>query len=126
MERYSKESTSKWQLRYSEDFKRFICEEYIKGSSSKQQIELKHNIGKSRLTYWLREMENSTKNLGIISLSEMKEQLNPTTNKDDNKSLTQLKIELEESRLLAEAYRKMVEIAEREFKITIIKKSNTK
>ncbi|MNL19119.1 hypothetical protein D3C87_1403040 [compost metagenome] len=43
-----------------------------------------------------------------------------------DESATQLKRELQEARLLVEAYRKMIEIAEHEFKIKIVKKSNSK
>lgn len=40
--------------------------------------------------------------------------------------LLQLKKELQEVQLLVEAYRRMITIAEQEFKIKIVKKSNTK
>ena len=56
----------------------------------------------------------------------MKESTNNLSNKDSKETLTELKKELQEARLLAEAYRKMFEIAEQEFKINIVKKSNTK
>jgi hypothetical protein len=56
----------------------------------------------------------------------MKEQTNRLSGNEDQESLSQLKRELQEARLLAEAYRKMIEIAEQEFKIKIVKKSNTK
>ncbi|MNY31490.1 hypothetical protein D3C86_1656560 [compost metagenome] len=56
----------------------------------------------------------------------MKEQTNKLSDKEGQESLSQLKKELQEARLLAEAYRRMIEIAEQEFKIKIVKKSNTK
>ncbi|WP_444671139.1 hypothetical protein [Flavobacterium columnare] len=46
--------------------------------------------------------------------------------RDSQKSITELEKELQEVKLLAEAYRRMIEIAEKEFKINIVKKSNTK
>ena len=55
MEIFSKKSSSKWHDRYSEEFKRFVCEEFLRSSATKQEIEIEYNIGKSRLTYWLRE-----------------------------------------------------------------------
>ena len=45
---------------------------------------------------------------------------------DSQKSITELEKELQEVKLLAETYRKMIEIAKKEFKINIAKKSNTK
>ncbi|MDD5149447.1 MAG: hypothetical protein PHC28_03060 [Flavobacterium sp.] len=56
MERYSKEYSSKWQSRYSEEFKRFVCNDYLTGSLTRREVEVKHCIGNSRLTYWLREI----------------------------------------------------------------------
>ncbi len=56
MERYSRICTSKWQSIYSEEFKRFVCNDYLTGSMTKREVESKHKIGNGRLTYWLREM----------------------------------------------------------------------
>ncbi|MNF98965.1 hypothetical protein D3C84_818470 [compost metagenome] len=56
----------------------------------------------------------------------MKDQTNKLSDREAEESVSQLKRELQEARLLAEAYRKMIEIAEQEFKIKIVKKSNTK
>lgn len=123
MDRYSTVSFSKWQSRYSEEFKRFVCNEYIRGTASKKQLERQYGIGKSRLTYWLRDIGYDSKPEGLLSLPQMKKAVKPET---EEKSASQLKIELEEAQLLAESYRKMIEIAERELKIKIIKKSNTK
>lgn len=47
-------------------------------------------------------------------------------NKEGEESVSQLRKELQEARLLAEAYCRMIEIAEQEFKIKIVKKSNAK
>lgn len=38
MERYSEVHPSKWQSKYSEEFKRFICNEYLNGSSTRRQL----------------------------------------------------------------------------------------
>lgn len=125
MERYSKTSSSKWQSKYSEEFKRFVCNDFLTGTLTKREIENKYNIGHTRLTYWLKEIGFDYSNPSIVSLPRMKEQTNKLSDKGQE-SLSQLKKELQEARLLAEAYRKMIEIAEQEFKIKIVKKSNTK
>ncbi len=109
--------------KYSEEFKRFICNEYLRGAGTKQQLEIKYGIGNSRLTYWLRDKGHTSRKLEVLSLPPMKKRVN---NEQEEKSIEQLNAELKEAQLLAETYRKMIEIAERELKINIIKKSNTK
>jgi transposase-like protein len=124
MERYSRISSSKWQSIYSEEFKRFVCNDYLTGSLTRREVEVKHGIGNSRLTYWLREMGYDYLKSRIVSLPDMKS-VN-FNEKDSQKSVTELEKELQETKFLVEAYRKMIEIAEKEFKINIVKKSNTK
>ena len=42
MERYSRVSSSKWQSKYSEEFKRFVCNDYLTGSLTSREVEVKH------------------------------------------------------------------------------------
>lgn len=126
MERYSKTSSSKWQSKYSEEFKRFVCNDFLTGTLTKREIENKYDIGHSRLTYWLKEIGFDYSKPSIVSLPRMKDQTNKLSGKETEESVSQLKRELQEARLLAEAYRRMIDIAEQEFKIKIVKKSNTK
>lgn len=126
MERYSRIRSSKWQSIYSEEFKRFVCNEYLAGSMTKKEVELKHNLGNGRLTYWLRERGYDYIKSRIVSLPVMRSVKNNSKEIDSQKSITELEKELQEAKLLAETYRKMIEIAEKEFKINIVKKSNTK
>jgi len=125
MERYSKTSSSKWQSRYSEEFKRFVCNEFLTGTLTRRELERKYSIGNSRITYWLKELGYDYSKPSIVPLPSMANQPETSLNKKED-SLSQLKKELQEARLLAEAYRKMIEVAEHEFKIKIVKKSNTK
>jgi transposase-like protein len=126
MERYSEVHPSKWQSKYSEEFKRFICNEYLNGTLTRREIEVKYNIGNSRITYWLREKGYDYVKTRIVPLPSMKQPTNNLNKKDSKESVSELKKDLQEAQLLAETYRKMIEIAEREFKISIVKKSNTK
>ncbi len=125
MERYSKTSSSKWQSRYSDEFKRFVCNEFLTGTSTRREIETKYNIGNSRITYWLKESGYDYSKPSIVPLPLMGGLLKKSLGTGEE-SLQQLKKELQEARLLAETYRKMIEVAEHEFKIKIVKKSNTK
>lgn len=125
MERYSKTSSSKFQNRYSEEFKAFVCSEFLTGTSKRKQIEDKYHLGHGLLTTWLRDKGYDFTNPRMVPLPIMTNQPNrPLNTKND--SVSDLKRELQEAKILAETYRKMIEIAEREFKIRIIKKSNTK
>ncbi|MDP5096151.1 MAG: hypothetical protein NWP90_00445 [Flavobacterium sp.] len=127
MERYSRKSDSKWQSIYSEEFKRFVCNEYLSGSLTKRDVEVKHGIGNGRLTYWLRERGfGHLKSRIVVPLPTMKSVENNNSEKDSKKSIVALEKELQEAQLLAETYRKIIEIAEKEFKINIVKKSSTK
>jgi transposase-like protein len=126
MERYSRLCSSKWQSIYSEEFKRFVCNDYLSGSMTKKQVELKHDLGNGRLTYWLRERGYDGLKSRIVSLPDMKKVKTSTGEKDSQKSITELEKELQDAKLLTEAYPRMIEIAEKEFKINIVKKSNTK
>jgi transposase-like protein len=126
MERFSEVHPSKWQSKYSEEFKRFICNEYLNGTLTRREIEVKYNIGNSRITYWLREKGYDYVKTRIVPLPSMKQPTNNLNNKESKESVSELKKDLQEAQLLAETYRKMIEIAEGEFKINIVKKSNTK
>ncbi|MFM7017909.1 hypothetical protein [Flavobacterium sp.] len=125
MERYLKEHSSKWQSKYSEEFKRFVCNDFLTGTLTRREVEDKYNIGHSRITYWLKELGYDYSQPSIVVLPSMENKDKTQVSKETD-SLLQLKKELEEARLLAETYRRMIEIAEKEFKINIVKKSNTK
>ncbi|WP_254519234.1 transposase [Aquimarina sp. Aq78] len=125
MDRYSKTYSTKWQNRYSEEFKQFICNEFLTGTATRRSIEKKYNVGHGQLTFWLKQLGYDYSKPSIVSLPMMADQPDKlSTNKEV--SLSQLKKELQEARLLAETYRRMIEVAEHEFKIKIVKKSNTK
>lgn len=126
MERYLKEHSSKWQSKYSEEFKRFVCNDFLTGTLTRREVEDKYNIGHSRITYWLKDLGYDYSQPSIVVLPSMENKENKISVSREEDSLMQLKKELEEARLLAEAYRRMIAIAEQEFKIKIVKKSNSK
>jgi len=124
MARYSKKYASKWQDRYSEEFKRNICNDFLTGSLTRREVEQKYKLGNSRLTIWLKEMGYDYTKSRLVPLSVMAEP--SKSNKEDSPSEGDLRKELEDAKLLAEAYRRMIDKAEHELKIDIRKKSNTK
>jgi len=123
MEKYSKKYASKWQSQYSEEFKRHVCNEFLTGTETKRAVEHKFKLGNSRLDCWLKELGyNYTTR--IVPLYSMPKPAKSNSEKDE--TVEKLKKELEDAQLLAETYRRMIEVAEQELKISIRKKSNTK
>ncbi|MBC7391472.1 MAG: transposase [Opitutaceae bacterium] len=71
MERYVKTYKSKWQNQYTEEFKRSICEEFLKGTATLRSVERKYQIGNSRLNHWLIEFGYKVKKPYILETTVM-------------------------------------------------------
>lgn len=97
-----------------------VCEVYLKGNKTKEEIRKEFCIrGNSSLLYWLRQYGSSEPiSRPITELSFMAE-----PNKTVNKSLEK---ENEDLKLQLEMYKRIIAIAEKELKISIVKKSDTK
>lgn len=106
---------------YSKEFKQMVCEEYLKGNQTKEAIKIKYGIkgSTSLLLYWLRSFGYITSNISYKSKIEFMAKPEKETLKSLEKENKDLKLELE-------MYKRMIEIAEKEFKIPIVKKSDTK
>jgi len=103
-----------------EEFKRLVCEHYLSGNRSKEEIRRKFNIkGTSTLLNWLRKLGY----LDPITSSDTKLAVMSKPQKETSKSLEK---ENEDLKLQLEMYKRMISIAEKEFKISIVKKSDTK
>jgi transposase len=126
MERYSKVFGSKWQSQYSEEFKRKVCQEYLEGQDSRTTIERRYKLGNSRITFWLKSFGLETKKTIYLSSYVMPVKKDQDVPAEDSASVKLLKKQLEDALLEKELYRKMIEVAERDLKINIRKKSVTK
>jgi transposase-like protein len=128
MERFSRVRPSKWQSHYSEEFKRMVVDEYLKGNVTLRELSKKYNIGNSRISYWLNDFGYQIKKAYFITVKDVNENETPMFVAPTQTSTTDtsLQKQLEDALLLAEGYKRMIEIAELEFKISIRKKSNTK
>lgn len=126
MERYSKTYGSKWQSQYSEAFKRKICQEYLTGDEGLSFLERKYNLGNSRISAWLKSFGLEKKRPVYVSSCIMPAKRDPDIQPEDSASVKLLKKQLEDALLEKELYRKMIEVAERDLKINIRKKSVTK
>ena len=105
---------------FSEEFKRIICEHYLNGNSSKEEIRVQFGIkGNSSLLYWLRKFGY------VESKSKPNQELSfmAKSKKETSKSLEK---ENEDLKLQLEMYKRMISLAEKEVKISIVKKSDTK
>jgi transposase len=130
MEKYSRKREGKWQSQYSEEFKRSVLEEYLNGTIPVRQLEKKHKLGNSRITVWLKEFGYEVKKAYFHSaifkeLPEMPKKI-PIIKESTIDTEASLKKQLEDALILAEGYKRMIEIAEQDYKISIRKKSNTK
>lgn len=120
METRSKRKLASSVQVFSDDFKRMVCEEYLKGNSTKEEIRVRFNIkGSSRLLYWLRKLgyaeSNFVSNISIPHMAKSK--------KETPKNLEK---ETEDLKLQVEMYKRIFSLAEKEFKISIVKKSGNK
>ena len=118
--------------RYSDSTRKLIVQEYRTTGHSMQYLQRKYGIrSSSTVFYWIRSAEENEK-LPYLSPKKMLPMM-VEKQSDDSSHIQQLKRrikelerELEDSRLLTEAYRRMIEKAEEELKIPIRKKHNTK
>lgn len=123
MERHKKDYPTKWQNQYTEEFKQHVCHDFLTGSLCRRAVERKYKIGNSRLNYWLKELGYEYHKPAAVSSYMHK---SPPLDVNDSVTVKKLKRELEEARLLAQGYKRMIDIAEQELKINIRKKPNTK
>jgi transposase-like protein len=120
MDAIRENSTKSPNFRYSEEFKNRICREYLNGNETKRFIEHKYKLGNGRLLYWMQELgyiASKPINFPMGKDQKLLEELTP-----EQRRIKELEKELENARLQAEAYRLMIEVAERELQIKIRKK----
>jgi len=118
---------------YSESFKRMVVQEYLAGGVSQGELLRKYKIGgKSSIPKWMKrfgytEADRSPEVnfTGLISpdLTKKKEE---QTNSHLLKRIKELERQLEDEKLQSEAYARIIDKAEKELKIPIRKKPNTK
>jgi hypothetical protein len=121
---------------YSLELKHQICKDHIENNLSLRECVDKYNLSSHSLVHdWLRKLGYVPGNnrrirsayIGVENFQTLsdkrkkKQSLTP-----DQQQIEFLKKELEDAKLLAEGYRRMIEIAETELKIPIRKKPNTK
>jgi transposase-like protein len=121
---------------YSLEFRYRVCKDHIEDGIVLADLVRKYDLSCHSLIHdWLRKLgylpgRNRRTHAAYIDL-QTPTALTKKTNKDkelseEQKQMKLLQKELEDARLLAEGYRRIIEIAEQELKIPIRKKPNTK
>jgi transposase-like protein len=121
---------------YSELFKRKVIEEYLQSGQSKMSLLKKYDIKmKSGIQRWIRQLgyEDIHQKAGYLRPNTTltlaaKKTFNSVSESEQSleKRVKELERHLEDEQLRSEAYQRIIDIAEKEFKIPIRKKPNTK
>ena len=121
---------------YSFELKHQICKDHIDNGLSLRDCVEKYNLSSHSLVHdWLRQLgyiggvnrRTRSAYIGIENFKSLPDK--PKKNRPltpEQQQIELLKKELEDAKLQAEGYRRMIEIAESELKIPIRKKLNTK
>lgn len=108
--------------KYTESFKREVCELYKTGNYSKSELRRQFRIGgKCTISDWLLKFENVHLPPKILPKSKPKD-----LDASDARELALFKTKLAEAELKVEAYERLIINAEKHFKIDIVKKGSTK
>ena len=112
--------------RYSQAFKLQVVEEVLRGDITKEQARRKYGISsKSGVLNWMRKFGVSSYKQIPDCFVHMQEEENMDKSALE-KRVKELERALEDAQLKAEGYSRMIDIAERELKISIRKKLSTK
>lgn len=105
--------------RYSESFKKKVVQEFERGILNKDELQAKYGIGgNSRILQWCRKY-------GKLHYPE-KGALGRPMKDPQKQRIKDLEKQLEEAKLKLVAYEKLIEIAEKEDGISILKKDDAK
>ena len=124
-----------FQPHYDREFKRKVIEEYLATGCTKAFLLKKYNIQfKSAIQTWMRILGYTDPSrppqrlkfgqIIVTSLSKQKQEI--TEPSELQKKILELERQLQDEKLRSEAYARMLEKAEKELKISIRKKPDTK
>ena len=118
---------------YSDSFKRMVVEEYLAGDISQCELLRKYKIGaKSAIPRWMKrfgftEADRSREvNFTELISPDLAKKKEEQPNSDLLKRIKELERQLQDEKLRSEAYARIIDKAEKELKIPIRKKPNTK
>ncbi len=122
---------------YSLEVKHQVCKDHVENGLSLRECVDKYSLSNHSLVHdWLRQLgyiaginrRPRSAYIGIENFKSLPDKLKKknTPLSQEQQQIEFLKKELEDAKLLAEGYRRMIEIAEAELKIPIRKKPNTR
>ena len=118
---------------FSESERRSIIEEFLKGGWTKTAIWRHYSGGEDehgQIMRWMRQLgyaEKTIRRSRAVSSYPMPVSNKPQPSVEElQERIKQLEQQLLDSQLKEEAYRRMIDIAEKELKVSIKKKSDTK
>jgi transposase len=113
--------------KFTDSFKLKVIGEILNGEISKEEARRKYGLGgKSGILIWMRKFGVSTEREMKDSFAVMKGKSNKKDELLQEEKIKLLEKALQQSELKAEAYSRMIDIAEKELNIKIRKKSSTK
>lgn len=131
-----KETNQEERTHYTRAFKHSVIEEYLKGDTTKAELVRKYDIKiHGGILRWMRQLgyvEDAEKGRYLPLLKQLplpSKKINKTTpssNESQEQRIKDLERLLEDEQLRSEAYRRIIDIAEKEYNIPIRKKHNTK
>jgi transposase len=122
---------------YSEEFKKKVIKEYLETELTKREILDKHGIkANSAIQEWMRKFGitdpyGKKDYLGLINVNRLKKK-KPELSEVElenyalNKRIKELEKLLSEEKIRSEMYSRVIEVAEKDLKINIKKKLDTK
>lgn len=118
---------------FDESFKRMVIEEYLATKCSKMELLRKYNIHfKSAIQTWMRKLgyEDTGRHQRVKFDRSLPFALAMSTKNENvrelQKKIQELEQQLLDEKLRSEAYSRIIDKAEKEFKVSIKKKPNTK
>lgn len=129
MRKVFKEGVASGQRRttqpYSLSLKAKIIKAYLKGEKSFKMLGAQYGIHPGVISRWVRVSKYGhpvkNKQVKISKFTGMKSKMEKTT-KEFEQEIKMLKKQLEEEKLKTLVYEKVIEIAERDYKLDIVKK----
>lgn len=109
---------------YSESVKKAVVKEYESTNCSKEYLVRKYGLGgRNTVTHWLKKYGSNSDFITLEDKAQTPAMPTSSSKKTDKDArIQQLEQELSEAKLLAEAYRRMIDIAEQKHGIQIKKK----
>lgn len=124
------------RLYLSDEDKKVIIKDYLSGNETKQSVYFRYTgypTEHGKISKWMRQFSTDdklVKSANFVRMSKSKKQVNVESNDFETlklkKRIEELERQLQTAEMKAIAFSTMVDVAEKEFKIPIRKKLNTK